>query len=118
MHKSSAYNLRFLLMTSLIMLSIIEAILIGNFKLLSNAMAIEINSQVDGNTILFPEDQNSKTNSIFDISLSNVIDVLPPPPPQQQQQQQPTPDQQDLKAPPAHFSNIQIKPDNLYYVQG
>ena len=46
-----------------------------------------------------------------------MIDVLPYQQ-QQQQQQQPTPDQQDLKAPPAHFSNIQIKPDNLYYVQG
>ena len=98
------------LIGSLIMLSIVAAISNGNMKLFSNAMAIEMNSQVAGNTQLFANDQTSKTNSMFDISLSNVIDVLP--------QQQPKADQQDSKVPPAYSGKNQIKPDNLYYVWG
>ena len=98
------------LIGSLRMLSIVAAISIGNMKLFSNAMAIEMNSQVAGNTQLFANDQTSNTNSMFDISLSNVIDVLP--------KQQPKADQQDSKVPAAHSSKNQIKPDNLYYVWG
>ncbi|HEX6647382.1 MAG TPA: hypothetical protein VF047_09405 [Nitrososphaeraceae archaeon] len=67
----------------------------SNINLFSDVMAIELNSQVAGNTQLFANDQTSKTNSMFDISLSNVIDVLP--------QQQPKADQQDSKAPPGSF---------------
>jgi hypothetical protein len=88
----------------------VAAIPMSNMNLFSDVMAIELNSQVAGNTQLFANDQTSKTNSMFDISLSNVIDVLP--------QQQPKADQQDSKAPPAHSSKNQIKPDNLYYVWG
>jgi hypothetical protein len=88
----------------------VAAIPMSNMNLFSDVMAIELNSRVAGNTQLFANDQTSKTNSMFDISLSNVIDVLP--------QQQPKADQQDSKAPPAHSSKNQIKPDNLYYVWG
>ncbi len=104
------YRFRLFLIGSLIMLSTVAAIPIGNMKLFSNAMAIEMDSQVDGNTQLFANDQSSKTNSMFDISLSNVIDVLP--------QQQAKADQQNSKVPPGLSSKNQITPDNLYYVWG
>jgi hypothetical protein len=54
-----------LLIGSLIMLSIVAAISIGNMKLFSNAMTIEMNSQIAGNTQLFANDQTSITNSML-----------------------------------------------------
>jgi hypothetical protein len=104
------YRFELFLIGSLIMLSTVAAIPIGNMKLFSNAMAIEMNSQVDGKTQLFANNQASKTNSMFDLSLSNVIDVLP--------QQQAKADQQNSKDPPGLSIKNQITSDTLYYVLG
>ena len=96
--------------TLFLMASLIMLVPFANMNFFSNAMAIDMNSQANGNTQLFANDQASKANSMFDISLSNVIDVLP--------QQQGKPDRQDLKVPPGLSSKNQITPDNLYYVWG
>jgi hypothetical protein len=104
------YRFELFLIGSLIMLSTVAAIPIGNMKLFSNAMAVEMNSQVDGKTQLFANNQASKTNPMFDIILSNVIDVLP--------QQQAKADQQNSKDPPGLSNKNQITSDTLYYVLG
>jgi hypothetical protein len=101
----------FFLLGSMVMLTIVAAISIGKATTFTNAMAIEMDSQVKKDTQLFANDQASKTNSISDITTFNVIDVLLP--------QQAQISQKDSNVPPPGLSRLnQITPENLYFVRG